>query len=326
MYLAKGDNQTAAKYFEGAAVQLRDYIEELYGEEEAEAKEWLLQLVTHAKEIRRAAVNKSSVKTEGESFALPKGEIPSVSFDDVAGLKSVKERIYDMIIYPRQYRELYKRFNKRLGGGILLYGPPGNGKTMIAKAISKETGSTFFPIKFSDIGSKWFGETEERIKALFDEARKAESAVIFFDEIDAIASQRGDSEVSGRMVAELLAQLDGINKSQGNITVLAATNRPEILDPAIVRPGRFDERIYIPQPDLEARESMLRSRLSVIPCEALPYTLLAQSCEGMSGAEINLACEKAKQSVIRRIIHGAPDSTLVSAQDILDAIKSVKSY
>ena len=132
----------------------------------------------------------------------------------------MKREIYDKVIYPRTYRELYERFNKKLGGGILLYGPPGNGKTMIARAIAKETGSTFFPIKFSDLGSKWFGETEGKIKALFDEARAEKSAVIFFDEIDAIASARGEESTTNRMVAELLAQMDGINRVRGNITIV----------------------------------------------------------------------------------------------------------
>ena len=330
MYLAKGELLLAEKYLNEAALQFKEYVVGLYDEEKQEGKEWFLELCGHIKEIQKyhsATKSKEQSQTaeSSESFAFSKSDVPSVSFSDVVGLESVKEQIYDKIIYPRQYKELYSRFNKKIGGGILLYGPPGNGKTMIAKAIAHETDSTFYPVKFSDLGSKWFGETEGKIRSLFDEARKDESAVIFFDEIDAIATKRTESSVMDRVVAELLTQIDGINKAGGNLTILAATNKPQNLDPAILRPGRFDEKIYVPLPDSQARVAMFEKRLSGVPSSVTDYIKIADMSEGFSGAEIEMVCEKAKQSVIRNIISGADDSTNISDQDIYEAISYVRA-
>ena len=328
MYLAKGEEKIAIKYFEVAAKQLSEYVQGLCDEEQEENKQWLLEMVAHVREIQKhvkEAPAASAVRSgAGTSFAFGASELPDVTFSDVVGLEEVKKEIYDKVIYPKTFRALYERFNKKLGGGILLYGPPGNGKTMIARAIAKETASTFFPIKFSDLGSKWFGETEGKIKALFDEARAEKSAVIFFDEIDAIASARGDDNPTNRMVAELLAQMDGINRVQGNLTVVAATNRIDNLDPAILRPGRFDDKILVPLPDEKMRAEMLRKKLSGIPCSKIAYTEIAKLCEGFSGAEIELVCEKAKQSVIRAIISGAPSDTKICDNDVRDAVNSVR--
>ena len=328
MYLAKGERELALKYFEAAVKQLSEYIRGLCDEEQDEMKSWLLELVAHVRELEKYAKETSAASAvksgAGTSFAFGSSELPDVTFSDVVGLEEVKAEIYDKVIYPKTYHELYERFNKKLGGGILLYGPPGNGKTMIAKAVAKETGSTFFPIKFSDLGSKWFGETEGKIKALFDEARAEKSAVIFFDEIDAIASTRGDESTTNRMVAELLAQMDGINRVKGNITIIAATNRIDNLDPAILRPGRFDEKILVPLPDAKMRAAMLRKKLSGIPCEKLSYVEIAKLCEGFSGAELELVCEKAKQSVIRAIIGGAANDTKICENDVRNAVNSVR--
>ena len=330
IYLARGEMNLGEKYLTEAAANYKEYFLSLGSEERAEAKEWFLELCAHIKALKTESPERPSrgelKEGEGkESFAFSKSEIPKVSLDDVVGLEDVKAQIYDMIIYPKEYSELYELFNKKLGGGILLYGPPGNGKTMIAKAIAHKTDSVFYPIKFSDLGSKWFSETEGRIKALFDEARSQPSAVIFFDEIDAIASKREDSGVADRVVCELLTQIDGINKGNGNLTVIAATNRPEALDPAILRPGRFDEKIYIPLPDIEARSLMLEKRLKGIPCSVSDFRVLAELCEGFSGAEIELACEKAKQTVIREIIKSGVKDRKITKKDLIDAIQSIKS-
>ena len=329
LHLAKGNAALAEKYLNEAAFVLKEYVLSLSDEEKSETKEWLLELCGQIKDIKdsRGTVGASLAESKGEetSFAFAKEDIPNISFSDVIGLDRVKEQIYDMIIYPRQYRELYDLFNKKIGGGILLYGPPGNGKTMIAKAIAKETGSAFFPIKFSDLGSKWFGETEGKIRALFEEARKQESSVIFFDEIDAIASKRAESSIMDRVVAELLTQIDGINKGEGNLTILAATNKPENLDPAIMRPGRFDEKIFIPLPNSSARAKMFEMRLSRVPSDVTDFGELARICEGFSGAEIELVCEKAKQRVIRSIISGKQNKNArITNQDMCEVIKDIR--
>ena len=332
MYLAKGEPLLAEKFLNEAAVALKEYIICLSDEERSDAKEWFLELCGHIKDIQKyystAKIKEEAISSEPKedgSFAFAKTDVPNVSFSDVVGLDSVKEKIYDLIIYPKQYKELYTRFNKKMGGGILLYGPPGNGKTMIAKAIAHETDSAFYPVKFSDLGSKWFGETESKIRSLFEEARKEESAVVFFDEIDAIATKRSESSIMDRVIAELLTQIDGINKTGGSLTILAATNKPQNLDPAILRPGRFDEKIYVPLPDERARIAMFEKRLDGIPSKVTNYTKIAVLSEGFSGAEIELVCENAKQRAIRRIISGASESAYISNQDIYESISRVRA-
>ena len=331
MCLAKGEVMLAEEYFSEAALTLKDYTETLPYEERREMREWFLDLCNHVQDIQKFGKeqkekeeNRAMLGEEDTSaLAFTGADVPTVSFEDVVGLDSVKDKIFDMVIYPRQYRELYERFRKKAGGGILLYGPPGNGKTMIAKAIAHETGSLFFPVKFSDLGSKWFGESEGKMKALFDEARRAESAVIFFDEIDAIAAKREGASPCDRLVAELLVQMDGIHKKEGNLTILAATNRLNALDEAILRPGRFDEKIFIPLPDAAARRAMFEKQLSPIPSQIRDYAELATRSEGLSGAQISLVCERAKQKVIRSIIGGAANDSTVCESDVLEAMKAV---
>lgn len=330
MCLAKGEMMLAEEFFSEAALALKGYVESLPYEDRREWREWFLSLCDQIKDMEKFQQEHPVSRGEpmlgekgGESLAFATADVPNVSFSDVVGLETVKEKIFDMVIYPKQHRALYERFRKKTGGGILLYGPPGNGKTMIAKAIAHETGSLFFPIKFSDLGSKWFGESEGKMRALFEEARRAESAVIFFDEIDAIAAKRTDSSPADRLVAELLVQMDGIHKKGGSLTILAATNRLQALDEAILRPGRFDEKIFVPLPDAAARSAMFEKHLGGIPSAVSDYATLAARSEGFSGAQIELACERAKQKVIRSIIGGADENSAVLECDVLEAIQAV---
>src|SRR6266550_1170303 len=213
-------------------------------------------------------------------------EKPNLKFDDVAGLDGVKEDIRLKMVYPFEHSELAERFGIRGGGGVLLFGPPGTGKTMLAKATAGELDATFFTISPADVLSKWVGEAEQNIKKLFDAARGEKRAVIFIDEIEALVPARRDegSSVMQRVVPQILQGMEGFDKkSVSPILFMGATNVPWQLDPAILRPGRFDEKVYIPLPDLAARRKMLDIYLGKRPVAAdVNLDELAQKLDGYS--------------------------------------------
>jgi SpoVK/Ycf46/Vps4 family AAA+-type ATPase len=231
-------------------------------------------------------------------------ERPDVSMADVAGLEEVKGVIRKRVIYPFQHPEVTRKYRKQAGGGVLLYGPPGTGKTMIAKAIANEVDATFFSVRCSDIMSKWVGEAEQNIKALFEAARQHPRVVAFLDETEAIVSRRGGgSTVMDRVIPEFLSQVDGVTGRHGGLLLLGATNRPWDMDDAALRPGRFGELVYIPLPDLPARRQMLAAALKGIPlAEEVDFDAAAAGTEGLSGADIVGLCERAKDAPYEREI------------------------
>jgi transitional endoplasmic reticulum ATPase len=240
----------------------------------------------------------SSTESEGSSSASDwiVREKPSINFDDVAGLDSVKEDIRLKMIYPFQHPELAERFGVRPGGGVLLYGPPGTGKTMLAKATAGEVDATFFRISPADIMSKWVGEAEQNVKKLFDAASNEPRAIIFIDEIEALVPARRDegSSVMQRVVPQILQGMEGFDKKNVSpILFMGATNVPWQLDPAILRPGRFDEKIYIPLPDEPARRKMLDIYLGKRPVDdAVNLDELARRLDGYSGADVKYICDR----------------------------------
>ena len=253
---------------------------------------------------------------------------PNVKFDDIAGLREVKESIQRRVILPRQYAELYKMFRRNVKGGILLYGPPGTGKTMIAKAIATEVDADFYSIRCSDIVGKYYGESENNVKKLFEAARQSQAAVIFFDEFDALASQRNDdSETTNRLVTELLSQMDGFDdtEKQNDLLFLAATNRPWTLDSAFLRPPRLTEKIYVGLPDFEARSFLIKKELAEVPQVAdLDLEFLAKNTEGYNAADIVEMCEVIKDQGIGRSIEKRNLSPL-RQQDLQIALDKVHS-
>jgi len=251
--------------------------------------------------------------------------VPDVRMADVAGLEDVKAAIQKRVIYPFKHPEITRKYRKRAGGGVLLYGPPGTGKTMIAKAIANEVGATFFAVKCSDIMSKWVGEAEQNLKRLFDAARAEERAVVFMDETEAIVSRRGGgSTVMNRVIPEFLSQVDGLQGQRGGLLLLGATNRPWDMDEAALRPGRFDERIYVPLPDLAARRKILADALAGIPlAEGIDVDAVAADTEGYSGADLVALCEAAKDRPYEREIQtGVPQR--LEIEDLHEAIESVR--
>lgn len=275
---------------------------------------------TECTKINEKAVNKSKTVKNGNEH--------KIMFDDIAGLEEAKTAFREKIVLAFQHRELYEKYGKKAGGGILLYGLPGTGKTMFAEAASNETDALFIPIKCSDIKSKWYGESEANVKKIFDKARKAGNAIIFFDEFEAIGAKRTDSSDNGNndLVPQILAEMQGIGSygGKGTIVVIAATNKPWAIDSAFLRPGRFDEKIYIPLPDFEARKRLFELKLKNVPQEKIDYDYLASITENFSGADIYAFCDKLKMNAINESIKTNIDCpiTMKTVEEVKQTVKS----
>jgi SpoVK/Ycf46/Vps4 family AAA+-type ATPase len=265
--------------------------------------------------------SKTSSKSDDDETHFFAATIPNVTFDDVAGMDEVKEAIKTRIIKPREYPEVYKALNKKPGGGVLMYGLPGTGKTMIAKAIANEVGAVFFDVKCSQIVQKYFGVAERNVKNLFETARQHEVAIIFFDEFESLGAKRGgNSEPMNRLMPELLSQIDGFQGSYNTLLVIAATNRPWDIDSAFLRPGRFSELLFVPLPDKEARMYIIGKAYEGIPIDPdINFEDLAVRMEGFNGADVMEFCDKSKDPAADRCIskyNGNLNGLMVTKADI----------
>lgn len=223
-----------------------------------------------------------------------------VRFSSIVGMDALKKTIRLKIIEPFLKPGLFQRFKMNSGGGILLYGPPGCGKTMLARAVANECNAEFISVGVSDVLTMWQGESERNLAAMFDRARSQTPCVLFFDELDALAYARSKSSSAGtRMVVnEFLSQLDGMGRDNQGVLVLAATNMPWDVDDAMKRPGRFSRQIFVPPPDAAAREEMLRIKLTGVPAESLDLGKLAARTPHCSGADMDGLIELAKESAV----------------------------
>ncbi|XP_026399642.1 katanin p60 ATPase-containing subunit A-like 2 isoform X2 [Papaver somniferum] len=251
---------------------------------------------------------------------------PDVKWESIKGLENAKRLLKEAVVMPIKYP---KYFTGLLSPwkGILLFGPPGTGKTMLAKAVATECGTTFFNISASSIVSKWRGDSEKLVKVLFELARHHAPSTIFLDEIDAIISQRGEGrsehEASRRLKTELLVQMDGLTKTDELVFVLAATNLPWELDAAMLR--RLEKRILVPLPEPEARKAMFEELLPAV-CEAedLPYDLLIEKTEGYSGSDIRLVCKEAAMQPLRRVMKELENKEEVVPEEELPVIGPIR--
>ncbi|MBT1689335.1 AAA family ATPase [Dawidia soli] len=250
---------------------------------------------------------------------------PTVNFQDVGGMESVKKEIELKIIKPLQHPELYKAYGKKIGGGILLYGPPGCGKTFLAKATAGQVNAKFINVGLNDILDMWIGNSEKNLHAIFDLARRNAPCVLFIDEIDALGASRSDmKQSSGRhLINQFLQELDGIDNNNEGVLILGATNTPWNLDPAFRRPGRFDRIVFVPPPDDTTRESILKLKLKNKPTAAIDYSQIAKKSEHYSGADIDAMIDIAIELKLEAsFADGIPQP--IDTKDLLNAVKKHK--
>lgn len=251
---------------------------------------------------------------------------PTINFSDVGGMESVKKEIDLKIIKPLLHPELYKAYGKKTGGGILLYGPPGCGKTFIAKATAGQVNAKFISVNLNDILDMWVGNSEKNLHEIFELARQNTPCIIFIDEIDALGASRSDmKQSSGRnLINQFLQELDGINSSNDGVLIIGATNTPWNLDPAFRRPGRFDRIIFIPPPDSASREIILRIKLNNKPTGIIDIQSLAKKTESYSGADIDAIIDIAiEQKLENAFEDGIPKP--LETNDFIIAIKKHKA-
>ena len=335
---SRSDNRKAKKYYLNAAKLLFDAARESHGQMKVQRVENAEKLVAKADsiEVEIQSDIKRSRKThtaerqkandgEDDSRSLILSQRPDTSFGDVAGLEHVKEEIRLKLIYPFEHRQQAKKYGQKSGGGILLYGPPGTGKTMLGRAVAGEVEADFFSVKPSDLMDQYVGNTEKKIANMFKAARECERAVIFIDEIESLMPKRKGqrSTIMSRVVPQFLAELDGVDTSNENILFLGATNEPWSLDGAALRPGRFDEKVYIPPPDLEARRKIFELNLEDKPLSHdIDLDELAGLTEDYSGADISYICKKAAAIPFKEAIETGEERD-ICMEDMVQAMDNV---
>jgi len=260
-----------------------------------------------ALEVRMADFEAALCEVEPSAIREVFVEVPDVGWNDVGGLDEVKKRLIESVEWPLHHAELFTRAGVRPPKGILLSGPPGCGKTLLAKAVASQTQVNFISVKGPSLLTKYVGESERGVREVFRKAKQAAPCIVFFDEIDALVPTRGggdDSHVTERVIGQFLAELDGVEELNG-VLILGATNRPDILDPALLRPGRFDLQLEIGLPDLAARKEILQIGLRDKPLAGeISIDELAEQSEGLNGAEIRSICTRAAWAAIRQALAG----------------------
>ncbi len=251
-------------------------------------------------------------------------EVPSVQWADVGGLTEVKQELQEAVEWPIKKPEVFKRIGIRPPKGILLFGPPGCGKTMLARAVATESEANFISIKGPELFSKWVGESEKGIREVFRKGRSAAPSIIFFDELDSVAPRRGmgsdDGAASEHVISQLLTEMDGI-EALVNVVVIGASNRPDMIDPAILRPGRFDRLIFVPPPDHATRLQILKIHTRNMPlAEGVDIDQITSQAAGYSGADLEAVCREAGLISLRRNI----ETKSVTMEDFHDALEEVK--
>ena len=261
----------------------------------------------------------------------PAGEVkaeierPKTNFSDVGGMDGLKDEIRLKIIHPLNHPELYKAYGKAIGGGILMYGPPGCGKTHLARATAGEIQAGFISVGINDVLDMWMGNSERNLHALFEQARDNKPCVLFFDEVDALGAKRSDMQHGGgrHLINQFLAEMDGIQTNNEGVLILAATNSPWHLDPAFRRPGRFDRVLFVPPPDATARAAILRILCKGKPVQDIDYAHLAKKTDQFSGADLKAVLDQAIEAKLREAMKAGVPKPLTTS-DLATAAASLK--
>ncbi len=306
----------AALCREAAMTALRRVLPEIDLEQKEIPKETLDKLI-----ITRADFEEVMKEVQPSALREILFEVPKVTWDDIGGLEGVKALLKEAVEWPLRYGESFRRIGVEAPKGVLLYGPPGTGKTLLAKAIANESEANFITVKGSDILSKWYGESEQHLAAIFKKARQVAPSIIFLDELDALAPMRGtalgEPHVTERIVNQLLSELDGLEELRG-VVVIGATNMPQLIDPALLRPGRFDEMILVPVPDAKTRHEIFKVHTKKMALEEdVNLGELVRITEDFTGADIAAVCKKAGRFAMRENIH----AERVSQKHFLAAIE-----
>ena len=252
-------------------------------------------------------------------------ERPGIRFTDVGGMEGLKEQIRLKIIHPMRHPDLYAAYGKKAGGGMLLFGPPGCGKTLIARATAGEAKAAFLSVGIEDVVNKWFGETEQRLHALCELARADAPCVLFFDELDALGTsrRRAHEDTTRRLINLLLSEMDGVKYDNEGVLFLAATNMPWDVDPALRRPGRFDGVLFVPPPDAPGRAEILKAMLLGKPQATIDFQAIAKRTDGFTGADLKGVVDAAVEAKLAEAMKkGVP--VPITTRDIADAAKRAK--
>jgi len=271
--------------------------------------------------LKITAIQKDDIADEDAIFL----QRPKINFGDVGGMDEVKNEIDLKIIKPLKHKALYEAYGKKVGGGILLYGPPGCGKTFLAKATAGQIDANFINVGINDILDIWIGSSEKNLHEIFESARRNKPCVIFIDEIDALGANRNDIQKNaGRTVInQFLSELDGIDSDNDGILIIGATNAPWYLDPAFRRPGRFDRIVFVSPPDVASREAIFKVKLKDKPIATIDYGSLAKKTKEFSGADIQAAIDYAIEDKMQQAFSDGIPKPL-DTKDILKGIKKVK--
>jgi SpoVK/Ycf46/Vps4 family AAA+-type ATPase len=305
-----------ALFKEGAKDQARNYyqralqVNPAYSDEEMDAEYRLPQYETDS----------DDEDDDEDEIHVNNIEKPTVNFSHVGGMQYVKEQIDLKIIKPLKFADLYKAYDKKIGGGILLYGPPGCGKTYIAKATAGEINANFINVSIHDVFDMWLGASEQKLHGFFEVARSNAPCVLFFDEIDALGANRNDmkNHAGKHVINQFLSELDGINSNNDGVLILGATNVPWHLDPAFRRPNRFDRIIFVPPPDLDGRKNILEILMQKKPVNAIDYQAVAKKTADYSGADLKALIDICVEDKLQDSFASGVPSPIVT-KDLLKA-------